>query len=362
MRVSTGQHLLIIRFSSFGDIVQSIGVPKAFRNKFSNAKVDWLTREDFSELLTRHPEIHHVISFSRKKGFIELIRLAIELSTAHYTHIYDAHNNLRSHILVSVLKFCYLIRHLESAIKKNSDWRSPLFIRRPKNRIKRLLYFKFRLPTLPRHYRGANSFHEPLVPWGLEPIVPSGRQLFVDPSLPHSVENLLSSESKPIVAFAPSAAWAMKRWPVSHWQELVRLLPEFSIFLLGGPEDDFLKEIAAIAPERVRNLAGQLTFNESCAFVARVPLLVANDTGLLHVADQMETPVIGLIGPTAFGYPTHATSLFLETPLYCQPCSKDGRGRCRNNIYQKCLVDILPKKVAKKIKLILLPISPESNS
>jgi heptosyltransferase-2 len=142
----------------------------------------------------------------------------------------------------------------------------------------------------------------------------------------------------------------MKRWPVEHWRELIALMPECSFILLGGKEDTFLETLQG---PRVVNLAGRLSLVESSRVIEAASLVISNDTGSLQVADQMERPTIALIGPTAFGYPSHATSVFLEKPLWCQPCSKDGRGRCVNDLYKRCLVELSPALVAAKARELL---------
>ena len=64
---------------------------------------------------------------------------------------------------------------------------------------------------------------------------------------------------------------------------------------------------------------------------------------------------IGLIGPTAFGYTSQNLSVVLETQLPCKPCSKDGRDPCKNVVFQKCMIEITPEKVAHAAKLLLRP-------
>lgn len=323
--------LLVIRFSSFGDIVQAIAVPRAFLDAYPGSTVDWLTREDFASLVAEQSSISNVLSFSRRDGFSGLLRLAWRLSRANYTHIYDAHSNLRSTVLVSLLRVL--------------SFRSRFAVR-PKSRLRRFLFFKFRLRhVLPRPFRAADSYHRPLVNWGLPATVPSGPQFRVSagpvPPLPSR-----------FVALAPSAAWEMKRWPLEHWRELISLLPECSFVLLGGGDDTFLESLAG---PRVTNLAGRLSLVESSRVIEAAALVISNDTGSLQVADQMERPTIALIGPTAFGYPSHATSVYLEKPLWCQPCSKDGRGRCVNDLYKRCLVELSPSLVAAKARDMLGP-------
>lgn len=325
--------LLVIRFSSFGDIVQAIAVPRAFLDAYPGSSVDWLTREDFASLVAEQDSISKVISFSRRSGFLGLLSLAWELSRSGYTHIYDAHSNLRSSILMALLRVL--------------SWRSKFAVR-PKSRFRRFLFFKFRMRSvLPRPFRAADSYHRPLETWGLSPVVPSGAQFRVTAG---PVPELRSSGAGPVVALAPSAAWEMKRWPVEHWKTLIDLMPDASFVLLGGKEDTFLLQLEG---PRVKNLAGKLSLVESSRVIAAADLVISNDTGSLQVADQMERPTIALIGPTAFGYPSHSTSVALEKPLWCQPCSKDGRGRCVNDLYKRCLVELEPTVVAAQARALL---------
>lgn len=322
--------LLVIRFSSFGDIVQAIAVPRSFLEAYPGSSVDWLTREDFASLVAEQPTVTKVVSFSRREGVVGLCRLAWTLSRSGYTHIYDAHSNLRSSILMS------LLRILSPRSK---------FAVRPKNRLRRFLFFKLRLRhVLPRPFRAADSYHRPLAKWGLSETVPSGPQFRISqgptPALP----------DRPVVALAPSAAWEMKRWPLEHWKTLIALLPDVSFVLLGGKEDTFLKELEGA---RVVNFAGALSLVETSRVVESADLVISNDTGVLQVADQMERPTIALIGPTAFGYPSHTSSVALEKPLWCQPCSKDGRGRCVNDLYKRCLVELTPDVVAAQARVLL---------
>ena len=142
----------------------------------------------------------------------------------------------------------------------------------------------------------------------------------------------------------------MKRWPIQHWKRLIEILGEFKFVVLGGPEDQFCSELERTAPDRVKSLAGRLNLAASSACLEFARLAISSDTGLLHVADQLGRPVLALIGPTAFGYPSHPSSETLEIELPCKPCSKDGRGRCVNTLYQRCLVELTPEIVAARAR------------
>jgi ADP-heptose:LPS heptosyltransferase len=342
--------LLIIRFSSFGDIVQAVGVPAAFLSTYRGARVDWLVREDYANLLRSQPLISSVISFERKLGFLGLVALSWRLARDNYTHVYDAHSNIRSRIVVLVFR---AQRYLSLLVSSGQKRQSLKICRRSKERLARWLFFRFRAKTLPQPYKGAESFIRPLAKWQIPVSLPPGPLFSYNAKLPDKVQALLTPLPRPRIALAPSAAWQMKRWPIEHWKRLIELLHGVHFVVLGGPEDGFLGDIAASASDRVVNLAGKVSLLENALILQQVDLVVANDTGILHVADQMERPTLALIGPTAFGYPSHMSSQILEIELACKPCSKDGSGRCKNSLYQRCLVELTPERVAAQAKSVL---------
>lgn len=328
--------LLIIRLSSFGDIVQAMGAPALFKKEFPAAKISWLVRSDFAGLLHSHPSIDQVIAFERSAGLSGLLRLSWQLSRDGYTHLYDAHNNVRS----MIVRLCV-------AVLSIATFRMPpQTLVRGKNRLRRWLLFKLRINLLPQPFRGVASFQEPMLKW-LKSVSSQPPQFFIEPSALKKIESRFST---PPISLVPSAAWEMKRWPVDHWKNFVLQMPEEQFVLLGGPDDLFCEEIRAAAPDRVLNLAGQLSLQESAAVVKNSKAVVANDTGLLHVADQLGVPTLALIGPTAFGYPYHTNSQVAEISLWCKPCSKDGRGKCVNDLYKRCLIEVEPARVAQQVR------------
>jgi len=331
--MENGKKILIIRFSSFGDVVQSLSAVTALTQKFPNADIHWLVRKEFADILYAEPRIHKVWSFDRKKGLSGLIRLAFSLSSQNYTVIYDAHNNLRSKIVSFVIRIFA---------------RNNLLLRRPKSRIKRLLLFKFGLNKFPSPFKGVTSYLAPLIPLGIDtnPIMHQDWK-FTD-QVKKKVDALIPDYTHNII-IVPSAAHAMKRWPIDHWKKLIKLLPTLKFTILGGPTDTFCEEIAQEDKMRVQNLAGQLSLIESCYAISQGYYIVSADTGLLHVADLFGKPAIALIGPSAFGFPSGDQVTTITLPMNCRPCSKDGSGHCKNTLYQRCMVEITPEMVVAAI-------------
>jgi heptosyltransferase-2 len=132
-----------------------------------------------------------------------------------------------------------------------------------------------------------------------------------------------------LVLFAPGAEFgAAKRWPAAHFAALARHIhaadPLAQIGLLGSPNDaPACDEIVAITGAAgVFNLAGATRLDEAIALIARAAAVVANDSGLLHIASALNRPVVALYGPTD---PEHAPpfsdiAAALSLRLACAPC------------------------------------------
>ncbi|QDK38250.1 glycosyltransferase family 9 protein [Bdellovibrio sp. NC01] len=333
--------ILVIRFSSFGDVVQTLSVPSALAQTFPGAEVQWITRKDMAPLLKNHPHIQRVWEFDRKTGLLGLIKLVWSMRAENFTHIYDAHNNMRSRVIAWILRPLGIIGI------------GPKFIRRSIRRWKRFLLFKLRINTFEMPFNGQRDLLEPLQKWGVSKIAPPAPQIFPSEENLKKAAEVLGDYTNAI-ALAPSAAFFLKRWPKDYWKDLIQLLPGERFVLLGGPEDSFIEDIHAVAPDRVLNLAGKCSLNVSSAVVALSRAVVSNDTGLLHVAEQLGKRTIALMGPAPFGFPSRPTTKIMELDLYCRPCSKHGQGPCVNKEkYHKCLVDITPPQVAEQLQGIL---------
>ena len=327
--MNMNRKVLIIRFSSFGDIAQALSAAAACKKQWPECTVHWLVREDFADFLKLAKPVDQILSFARSSGMWGLLRLARLIAQSNYTHIYDAHNNLRSQLLVFFLRL------------QIGFWWQIQFARRSKYRLRRFLFFKLRWPVLPQPFIGALSYLTPLKKFGIKPIIPDG-------SFYQSASGATSG-----VVLLPSAAWPLKRWDTEKFKQLITQFPQQKFTVLGGKADTFCAELQKVAPNRVTDLSGQLSLSQSCQVIAEAQLVVGNDTGLLHVADGMGVPLIELVGPSAFGYPFRETSKVCEIDLWCKPCSKDGRNKCINATEQKCMQDLTVSMVSKAVQEML---------
>ena len=333
--------ILIIRFSSIGDVLQTLSVPGRLREVFPQAEIHWVTREDFKTIVQRHPAVHKVWTVQKGEGLFSLLKLAKALRSERFSHIYDAHNNLRSRVICASLNGFLGWRRLTHQ-----------FLRRSIFRWKRFLLFKFRINNFQMPFSGQRDLLLPLERWGVPFKLPQLPQLHLPGSLKTEVVQRYPTLAKPFIALAPSAAFELKRWPLDYFQSLIEQMSGHQFVVLGGKEDQFLNALERVGP-RVLNLAGQLTLEQSAAVVAQSQLLIANDTGLMHVAEQIGIPCIALMGPAPFGFPSRPMTQIMQLDLPCRPCSKHGQGPCINKEYHKCLKGILPGQVVAAAKRVL---------
>ena len=337
---SSTKKVLILRFSSLGDVVQALS---AAQNLFdAGFEVHFAVRIDLKELVEVCQAVKQVWPLERREGFPALWHLLWKLRREKFTHVYDAHQSLRSYFLYFALR----LMHPQAC-----------YLRRPLYRFRRWWWIQFKKNYLPPPHEGQKQMVDPLRAWEVKTELPSQLRIVFPKWRIKIVEEKLErfGFTEKFIALCPSAAHVLKRWPLEYWKELITLLPEWRFVVLGGVQDSFLQELEMVEPDRVLNLAGRLSLVESWVVLAKAQVVVSNDTGLLHMAEQLHKPTIALMGPAPFGYPSRGgqSTIILERSLPCRPCSKHGQGPCVNREYQKCLRDISATEVSHWVRKLV---------
>ncbi len=335
--------VLIIRLSSIGDIIQCMSVVEGIKNTFPESEVHWIVRQDMQKILQADPQIDKLLVFDRKEGLLGLMKFAWRLRKEGYDLVYDAHYNIRSRIIKSIL----------TPFWKQWFGIKPLLVVRKKHRLRRILFFQFGMKNaLPNPFRAIASFQLPLKKAGVDFDARKKKEWRFPEEVSKAVQAKVFQEmpdGQKWVTLVPSAAYEMKRWPVEYFKELVTSMPDYHFVVIGGPEDVFCEEICSVAPDRTYNLAGKTSLIESFYIVSESQFVVSADTGFLHAADLFRRNGVALLGPTAFGYPTNEEMEVLKSDLACMPCSKDGSGGCKMKVYKQCMFDIRPEMVKERI-------------
>jgi len=332
--LSPPPRILIVRFSSLGDILLSTPLLRAIRQRHPKAWVSYVTKTAFVPLLAHNPRVSEVIGYDPATP---LATLARRLRAARYTHRLDLHGSVRSRLLR------LLVPGTWGGYPKHRVARTVLI------RTKRDAY-RDRRPVAERYFDAAKTLG----------VVPDEHPLEFFMGR-HSIEagaEFLSarglSTSRGLVAVAPGAKHPTKQWPLHHWKQLVaEVTARMDVVVLGGPADRALaEEVAAAGGANATSAAGIFDVGGTAALLKTARCAVAGDTGLMHLATAVNTPVVALFGPTVkqFGFtPYRARATVLELGLPCRPCSAIGGARCPLG-HHRCLEDIAPSQVLEAIR------------
>jgi heptosyltransferase-2 len=204
----------------------------------------------------------------------------------------------------------------------------------------------------------AARYFEPFTTLGLHSTELSP-EIWIDPKTERRVESLVGGGRSLVVAISPGANRPTKRWSDEDFGALARLLTErrrARVVVVGDTKDmDVAARVTGIAGEETINLAGGTSLLELAAVLKRASLLVANDSGPMHVAAAVRTPVVALFGPTVpeFGFsPLGERDRIVEVDLPCRPCSLHGTERCGEGSL-RCMRLITPDDVFKVVSEVL---------
>ena len=146
------------------------------------------------------------------------------------------------------------------------------------------------------------------------------------------------------IVFCPGAEFGpAKRWPAQHFADLARQLGG-PVWLIGSDKDRTLgAEIEALAGGTARNLCGRTTLEQAIDLIAAARLVVANDSGLMHVAAALDRPLLALYGSSSPAYtpPLSPRARIISLNLACSPCFQ----RVCPLGHFKCLVELTPQRV-----------------
>jgi ADP-heptose:LPS heptosyltransferase len=340
--MNTKKKTLILRFSSVGDVVQTLSAAQNLAE--AGHEVHWAIRVDLAPLIQYHPAVFRVWKLERRDGLRGLITLFWQLRRENFDFVYDAHDSTRSNFIFWGLR---LIPTLKQIVKERH------FLKRNLQRARRFIWIKFKKNWLTGPQEAQLQILEPLAEWGVETTLPKTPQFFIDPKSREIAQTELKKyQLTNYIALCPSAAHDLKRWPIEHWRQLIQLLPNQKFAILGGPQDTFLSELVELGPDRVINFAGRLTLLESAAVIDSARVTITNDTGMMHIAEQLLKPTFALLGPAPFGYPSRhqTTTRVFERDLECRPCSKHGQGPCINPNFKECLKSITPIEIVEALK------------
>ena len=309
--------ILIIRFSSIGDIVLTTPVIRCLRNQVPDAEIHYLTKYSFRQVLASNPYIDRFFYLDNNWE-----SLTEELKDEQYDVVLDLHHNLRT-----------------ARLKKALKVKSYAF---PKLNIEKWLYVNLKINRMPEVHI-VDRYLETLRDLKVKNDG-KGLDYYISENEEVSQKDIPHSHVAGYIAVVIGAAHSTKRMPVDRLSELCNKI-EHPIILLGGPEDQSAGEqIASTDKIKIYNACGKFSLNESADLLRKSKFVITHDTGLMHIAAAFKKPIISIWGNTVpafgmtpyYGYKPVSSALFEVKELGCRPCSKIGYDICPKKHF-KCM-------------------------
>lgn len=319
---NTGLKVLIIRFSSMGDIIYTTPVVRCLKKQIPGIEIHFLTKKQFQFIFDGNPYLDKLHLLADK-----LSETITELRNEKFDYVIDLHNSLRS-----------------TLVKLQLGVRSSTF---NKMRFRKWLALRFKINKVPTSH---------LVDRYMDTVKFLGIQNDGDPIdyfLPNtfSIDHLLpESHRKGYLVFIIGAMHFTKRMPNYKVISLCKKL-SLPIVLLGGHDVQLNgDEIASALGSTVYNACGKLSLNESVFLVKEAQSVIGFDTGLTHIAEAFNKKIVSIWGSTSpelLGVQPYQVDQFYTAgvKLPCRPCSKFGLDHCPKKHF-KCMHDIDEKQIA----------------
>ena len=330
--------ILIIRFSSIGDIVLASPVFRCVKKQLPDAEVHFLTKLSYKIVTAANPFIDK--SFYYDDNMDELLA---RLKAENYDHVIDLHNNIRSNKIKRIL----------SVDTHTID----------KLTFKKFMLTQLNIDVMPDRHITQRSL-DAVLPLGVKDDG-GGLDYFIAKEYEVKPDDIPTGHLAGFIVIVIGATYFTKRFPVHKIIELCSKI-NHPIILLGGNEDAANGKIIADNDSvKIYNACGKFNISESADIIKKAKLVISNDTGMQYIACALKRPVIALWGGTTPDLdvePYYGSNFLrnLQKPVYenvvlnlkCQPCSKYGLNKCpldHFNCMEKINVDALVEKVKGRL-------------
>ena len=324
--------ILLIRFSSIGDIVLTTPVIRCIKRQLDDdVELHMLIKDKFASLSHNNPYIDKTFEYSN--SIREVIR---ELKKEEYDYVVDLQKNNRSRRVCMVLGCEHHSFH--------------------KLDFKKMLLTTFKINRLPKVHV-VDRYFEAVAPLGVKndgrglEFYISETNMMQEPDIPEEFRN-------GFYAIVVGGSYTTKVMPVEQIVDVIEKLDE-PVILLGGPGDmQRAKLIAEVVGENVWNPVGMLNLEQSASIIKMSKAVLTSDTGMMHIAAALHKPMVSVWGNTVpeFGmYQYYPEKLAIPTHiievkgLKCRPCSKLGYKKCPKGHF-KCMKMINTDEVVSLLR------------
>ena len=375
--------ILILRFSSLGDLVLTTSTLSLLKKRFPEAKIFFATHEKYSEILENNPNITKILKLKKNEGIIKFIQ---KIKKEEITHILDLHNKLRSKFIrlfflgtpISVWKN-RTFTELFPLPRKLKSFKSRIFfakkfelalddltkkiiskdkINKDKDKINnnKDKFNKENKENKENKDKNNNNNNILKSEKGLIQYFPKKEEL-------EFAKNLLLKNNiklnKKIVGVAVGSVWNTKKWLPEYFTELIAKIisKNFQVILIGTlSEKNLIEEIQNSFIKNKNKKLISYFYNQnlrtSSALIAHCNIFVSNDSGPMHIARALGIPTLAIFGstdPNMFDLSEHTLAY---NNISCSPCGFNGKKSCPEKHF-KCMNDLKPDYVWSLLEKIL---------
>ncbi|MCI0376993.1 MAG: glycosyltransferase family 9 protein [Gemmataceae bacterium] len=276
------QRIALIKPSALGDIMHSLPVLAWLRRRYPQAHISWVVNRLYEPLLAGHPDLDAILPFDRHKarGFFQgtwtLGRFLKHIRRQHFDLVIDLQGLFRT----GLMSFCSRAPRrvgLRTAREGSRWFYTDVIDDSPPEQH-----------AVERYWRVAQALGAPAEPLPFH--------LPVSAEALHWAGAALAGLARPWLAVGVGARWRTKRWPPEHFATLVNKVQQHyggTAVFVGAPDE---VDLARQAARRVRgpncDFTGQTTLPQLAGLLAQADVLLANDTGPLHLAVALGRPVV----------------------------------------------------------------------
>ena len=322
--------ILILRFSSIGDIVLTSAVVRCLKKAFPESELHYATKHPYASIVKNNPNIDKVHLLS--KSLPSLIRT---FRREDFDFILDLHKNLRTLLIKAAL------------LKRSASF--------PKQNFRKYLLTHFKMQRLPIAHV-VDRYFEAVKNLGVRNDG-KGLDFFIPPEDRLSLKELPDSHRSAYVAVVISATYTTKQFPETKLLSVIDRLNSPVILIGGAAEIEMGKRIAESRPEKVFNACGKYNLEESAWLLKNAAKVLSNDTGMMHIAAALQKEISVTWGNTvpAFGMSPYFGNgpgrefRFEVKDLPCRPCSKLGYEKCPRKHF-RCMMNQDEDSIASTLR------------
>ena len=290
---------------------------RCLKKQLDHAEIHFLTKEKHEDLLRANPYIDKIHLL--KSNLSDIVQ---ELQDEKFDYVIDLHHNLRSQIIKQNLR------------KKTFTFQ--------KLNIKKWLLVRLKINAMPKVHI-VDRMMDAVAPLGIKNDM-KGLDYFIPKDEVFEFDKLPNEFQNGYVAIVLSGTYHTKRLPPEKHLELISKANVPYILLGGKSEIRLANQIKEQTKGKILDLCNKLNINQSALVVKQARLVIANDTGLMHIAAAFKKKILSVWGSTTpelgmTPYLANKNSKLQQvTGLNCQPCSKIGRHQCPKEHF-RCMLD-----------------------